>query len=96
MLSLEVKEKWSCRQRQGFHSIFGSILCPTHAFTFISFIIKTSQFLYFWSLMSGGINKPKQKDCTTTVFSENFFQKISFSKTLLTAKGRTFLGGAFI
>jgi hypothetical protein len=29
------------------------------------------------------------------LFSENFLQKITFEKTLLTAKGRTFSGGAF-
>jgi hypothetical protein len=47
----------------------------------------------------GEINRPKQKDRTTTQFSENlFFQNgtIAFAKTLLTAKGRTFSGGAFI
>jgi hypothetical protein len=43
----------------------------------------------------GEINRPKQKDRTTTLFSETFF-KIAISKTLLTAKGRTFLGGSFI
>jgi hypothetical protein len=44
------------------------------------------------------INRPKQKDRTTTLFSENFFQNwtIAFAKTLLTTKGRTFSGGAFI
>jgi hypothetical protein len=30
------------------------------------------------------------------VFSENFLQNLAFAKTLLTAKVRTFLGGAFI
>jgi hypothetical protein len=44
----------------------------------------------------GEINRPKQKDRTTTLFSENFLQNIAFAKTLLTANGRTFLGGAFI
>jgi hypothetical protein len=47
----------------------------------------------------GEINRPKQKDRTTTLFSENFFFQIgtiAFVKTLLTVKGRTFLGGAFI
>ena len=45
----------------------------------------------------GEINKPKQKDCTTTLFSENFcfLQKFAFAKTLLPAKGRTFSGGSF-
>jgi hypothetical protein len=43
----------------------------------------------------GGINMPKQKDRTTNLFSKNFL-KIAFAKTLLTAKGRTFSGGAFI
>jgi hypothetical protein len=42
----------------------------------------------------GEINRPKKKDRTTTLFS--FFFKIAFAKTLLAAKGRTFLGGAFI
>jgi hypothetical protein len=42
------------------------------------------------------INKPKPKDRTTTLFSENFLQKIAFAITLLTIKGRTFSGGAFI
>jgi hypothetical protein len=43
----------------------------------------------------GEINKPKQKVRTTTLFFENiFFQigTIAFAKTLLTPKGRTFLG----
>jgi hypothetical protein len=40
----------------------------------------------------GGINMPKQKDRTTTLFSKNFL-KIAFAKNLLTAKGRTFSGG---
>jgi hypothetical protein len=44
----------------------------------------------------GEINRPKQKDRTTTLFSENFFTKNAFAKTLLTAKGRTFSGEAFI
>jgi hypothetical protein len=44
----------------------------------------------------GEINRPKQKDRTNTLFSKNFLQKKSFAKTLLTAKGRTFSGGAFI
>jgi hypothetical protein len=44
----------------------------------------------------GEINKPKQKDRTTTLFSENFLQKFAFAITLLTTKGRTFSGGAFI
>jgi hypothetical protein len=46
----------------------------------------------------GKINRPKQKDHTTTLFYENFFQieTIAFAKTLLTTKGRTFSGGAFI
>jgi hypothetical protein len=43
---------------------------------------------------------PKQKDCTTTLFSKNFFSKggeiIQIAKTFLTAKGRTTSGGAFI
>jgi hypothetical protein len=45
----------------------------------------------------GEINRPKQKDRTTTLFSENFFQigTVKFAKTLLTTKGRTFLGGSF-
>jgi hypothetical protein len=44
----------------------------------------------------GEINRPKQKYRTTTLFSENFLQKLAFAKTLLTAKRRTFSGGAFI
>jgi hypothetical protein len=40
----------------------------------------------------GEINRPKQKDRTTTLFSENFLQNIAFAKTLLTTNGRTFLG----
>jgi hypothetical protein len=42
---------------------------------------------------------PKQKDRTTTLFSKNFFKKgrnYLNCKTLLTAKGRTSSGGAFI
>jgi hypothetical protein len=46
----------------------------------------------------GEINRPKQKDCTTTLFSENFFkiETITFAKTLLTTKWRIFSGEAFI
>jgi hypothetical protein len=46
----------------------------------------------------GEINRPKQKDRTTTLFFENFFQigTIVFAKTLLTTKGRNLLGGASI
>jgi hypothetical protein len=29
-------------------------LCPTHVFTFISFLLKTSRFLCFWRLMPNG------------------------------------------
>ena len=73
-------------------------LCPTHVFTFISFLSEASSVLHFLRLMPIGerIIDPKQKDCTTTLFSENFLQKFEFAKTLLTAKGRTFLGGDFI
>jgi hypothetical protein len=43
---------------------------------------------------------PKQKDHTTNLFSKNYLTKgekfIPITKTLLTAKGRTFLGGDFI
>jgi hypothetical protein len=46
------------------------------------------------------INRPKQKDCTTIMFSKNFFKKWeklrAKVKTLLTAKGRTFSGGSLI
>jgi hypothetical protein len=45
------------------------------------------------------INRPKQKDRTTTLFSKIFFFQIgiiAFAKTLLTFKGRTFSGRAFI
>jgi hypothetical protein len=41
----------------------------------------------------GEINRPKQKDRTTTPVFENFFfqiRTIAFAKTLLTANGRTF------
>jgi hypothetical protein len=44
----------------------------------------------------GEINRPKQKDRTTTLFSENFLQKLAIAKTLLTDKGRTFSEEAFI
>jgi hypothetical protein len=44
----------------------------------------------------GEINRPKQKDRTTTLFSEKLFvfqtETIAFAKTLLTTKGRTFSG----
>jgi hypothetical protein len=47
----------------------------------------------------GEINRPKQTDHTTTLFSENFLSSqigtIAFVKTLLTTKGRTFSGGGF-
>jgi hypothetical protein len=33
------------------------------------------------------INRPKQKDRTTTLFSENFLQKLHLQKTLLTPVG---------
>jgi hypothetical protein len=42
---------------------------------------------------------PKQKDRTTTLFSKNCFKRgenIQTAKTLLTSKGRTSSGGAFI
>jgi hypothetical protein len=42
---------------------------------------------------------PKQKEHTTILFSKNFFKRgenIQTAKTLLTAKGRTPSGGAFI
>jgi hypothetical protein len=41
----------------------------------------------------GEINRPKQKDRTTTLFSKNLLQQFAFAKTLSTAKGITFLGG---
>jgi hypothetical protein len=47
----------------------------------------------------GEINRPKQKDHTTTLFLKTFFfqiRTIAFAKTLLTAKGRTFFRGALI
>jgi uncharacterized membrane protein len=47
----------------------------------------------------GEINRPKQKDRITTLFSENVFfwiGTIAFAKTLLTAKGRTLSEGYFI
>jgi hypothetical protein len=44
----------------------------------------------------GEINRPKQKDRTTALFFENFLQNFACAKTLLIAKGRTFLGRAFI
>jgi hypothetical protein len=43
----------------------------------------------------GEINRPKQKDYTTTLFSENFFfqiRTIALAKTFVIAKGRTFSG----
>jgi hypothetical protein len=46
------------------------------------------------------INRPKQKDRTTTSFSKNFLSSklivLYLQKILLTAKGITSLGGAFI
>jgi hypothetical protein len=37
-------------------------------------LLKASRFLRFWRLMpKGGMNRPKQKDRTTTLFSEKLF-----------------------
>jgi hypothetical protein len=44
----------------------------------------------------GETKRPKQKNRTTTLFSENFFQKFAFAKTLLTTQGISFSGRAFI
>jgi hypothetical protein len=41
----------------------------------------------------GEINRPEQKDHTTTLFSE---KNSSTLKTLLIANRKTFLGGSFI
>jgi hypothetical protein len=49
--------------------------------------------------VKGEINRPKQKDRTTTLFSENFLFQIRiimFAKTLLTPKGSIFLGGELL
>jgi hypothetical protein len=60
------------------------------------------RFLRFWRLMPKGekLLGPKQKDRTTTLFSKNCFKRggenIQITKPLLTAKGRTSLGGALI
>jgi hypothetical protein len=66
------------------------IICPTHVFTFIFFLGKGLYISLFLVLNAKGgeINRPKQNDRTTTLFSENFF--IAFAKTRLTTKGRTF------
>jgi hypothetical protein len=52
------------------------ILCPTHVFTFISFSFISLSISLFLALNAKGgeINRPKQKDRTTTLFSKNFFQ----------------------
>jgi hypothetical protein len=60
-----------------------------------------SSFFVFWRLMPKGerLIGPKQKDRTTTHFQKLFHKGediISITKTLLTAKGRTSSGGAFI
>jgi hypothetical protein len=40
-------------------------------------LLKASKFSSFLALNTKGveINRPKQKDCTTTLFSKNFFEK---------------------
>jgi hypothetical protein len=75
-------------------------------------IIRPLKFLHFWHLMQRGkVLGPKQKDCTTSkrtappyhfqiqkfqLVSVSKVEIISITKTLLTAKGRTFSGGAFV
>jgi hypothetical protein len=62
------------------------------------FLIKGLSNSLFLALNAKGgeINRPKQKDHTTALFSKNVLQNFACAKTLLTAKGRTFSGGAFI
>jgi hypothetical protein len=87
-------------QRQDFHydSIGILYLLPYSCIYFHIFIVKGLSISLFLALNAKGgeINRPKKKDHTTTLFSENFLQKIAFAKTLLTTKGRTSSGGAFI
>jgi hypothetical protein len=67
---------------------------PYSCIYFHIFLVKDLSISLFLALnpKGGEINRPKQKDRTTTLFSENFLQKIAFAKTLLTAKGRTSSG----
>jgi hypothetical protein len=90
-----LKGKWSNRQRQGFHYDSVGIIYPlpypcTYFHIFLVKDLSVSLFLAL-NAKGGEINRPKQKDRTTTLFSKNFLQKIAFAKTLLTAKGGTFI-----
>jgi hypothetical protein len=96
-----LKEKWSIRQRQGFHYDSIAIIFPfPYSCIYIHILYKASKVSLFWRLMPmGRINRPKQKVCTTTLFPKNLFKKgrdYTNCKTLLIAKGRTSLGEAFI
>jgi hypothetical protein len=79
MLSLRLKGKWSIRQRQGFHYDSVGIIYPLpySCIYFHIFLVKGLMLSLFLALNAKGgeINRPKQKDCTTTLFSENFSQK---------------------
>jgi hypothetical protein len=50
-------------------------ICPTHVFTFMSFLLQGLYISLLLVFYANGweINRPKQKDRTTTLFSENFF-----------------------
>jgi hypothetical protein len=85
------------------------ILCPTHKLSLISFLQKgrkgkASQVSSFLAITAKGgeINRPKAKGPHHHPFSnfQKLFDKgeeiITNAKTLLTPKGRTSSGGAFI
>jgi hypothetical protein len=88
-----LKGKQSKRQRQGFHYNSVSIIYPLPYLCtyFHIFLVKDLPLSLFLALNAKGgeINRgqskrtappPKQKDRTTTLFSENFLQKLHLQK----------------
>jgi hypothetical protein len=71
---------------------------PYSCISFHIFFDKDLSISLFLALNAKGreINRPKQKDHNTTLFSETFFSKLHLQKTLLTVKGRTFSGGGIL
>jgi hypothetical protein len=78
MLSLRLKGKWSTRQRQGFHYDSVGIIFPLlYSCIYIHILYKASKVSLFLALNAKGkeINRPKQKDRTTTLLSKNFSKR---------------------
>jgi hypothetical protein len=78
MLILRLKGKCSNRQRRGFHYDSVGIIYPlpyscTNFHIFLAKGLSISLFLAL-NAKGGEINRPKQKDHITTLFSKNFFQ----------------------